>query len=295
MRDLAIRFRYSGVKPAPDDTLSAAALSFPSTPSFMRPRASATLCLCGLGIAASATIFAFLGTGLSLLTFHSLEAVRPEPQAAKITSDASATPIRGLANWSIVTSTQEGSRKALDQTGTRATPTGETKSDSGVSIQATTPRSEPASSGAMASGSTAPQTPTLQSDRQPIDMGTAAVAHSEMALPEPKGRGAETEATITAPLPAAEIKSLLLQGDAAFRRGDLTSARLLYRRAFETGEGRGALGIGATYDPTFLQRFRLWTQIADPNQARVWYLRAGELGAAEAKLRLDRLGAKTNR
>ena len=156
--------------------------------------------------------------------------------------------------------------------------------------------SQPASSGAVASASTVSQTSTLPPDRQAIDTGkTPATADSHTAPSLPKDRSAAAASTVVAPLPAPEINTLLLQGDAAFRRGDLASARLLYRRAFEAGEGRGALGIGASYDPFFLRRFHLWTQIADPDEARVWYLRAGELGTSEAKLRLDRLGTRPSR
>jgi TPR repeat protein len=89
-------------------------------------------------------------------------------------------------------------------------------------------------------------------------------------------------------LPPAEIATLLTRGDAAFRDGDLTSARLYYLRAFGAGDGRGALGIGASYDPWFLRRFHLWTQRADPTEAKAWYVRARDLGSTEAESRLDR-------
>jgi hypothetical protein len=91
------------------------------------------------------------------------------------------------------------------------------------------------------------------------------------------------------------MTALLTQGDDAFREGDLTSARLYYLRAFAVGDGRGALGIGASYDPLFLRRFHLWTERADRNEARVWYLRARSLGASEAEGRLAKLKAKSPR
>jgi Flp pilus assembly protein TadD len=92
-----------------------------------------------------------------------------------------------------------------------------------------------------------------------------------------------------------EINVLLAQGDEAFRRGDLASARLLYRRAYEANDGRGALGIGASYDPLFLRRYHVWTQFADPEEARIWYMRARDLGTQEARTRLKHLDAKTTR
>jgi hypothetical protein len=93
-------------------------------------------------------------------------------------------------------------------------------------------------------------------------------------------------------LSPAEIAALLAAGDTAFRRGDLAAARISYRRVYEAGEGRGALGIGASYDPLFLQHFHLTRAHPDPAEARAWYQRAKALGAAEATGRLDRLAAK---
>jgi hypothetical protein len=55
------------------------------------------------------------------------------------------------------------------------------------------------------------------------------------------------------------------------------------------------MGIGASYDPLFLRRFHMWTQRADPDAARSWYLRARDLGTAAATSRLDRLNAESNR
>ena len=293
MRDLTIRSRYSG--PNSDPAGSAArALALPLNPNSMRSRASAILCLCGLGIAASAIIFAFLGTGLSLL-IDSREAAGPERSPAMTASDASRTSIRGFSESPAVTPIQDKSPKPPAQTEARATMTGETPATSATPRQITSSISQPANSGAD-SGSTVSQTSTLPPDRQAIDTGkTPATADSHTAPSLPKDRSAAAASTVVAPLAAPEINTLLLQGDAAFRRGDLASARLLYRRAFEAGEGRGALGIGASYDPFFLRRFHLWTQISDPDEARVWYLRAGELGTSEAKLRLDRLGTRPSR
>ena len=292
MRDLTIRSRYSGPNSDPGGSV-APALSLPWNPNSMRSRASAILCLCGLGIAAFAIIFAFLGTGLSLLIDHSREAAGPERSPAMMASDVSRTSIPGFSESPAVTPIQDKSPKPPAQTEARATLTGETTASSATPRQITAPVPQPASSEAVASSSTVSQTSTPPPDRPAIDTGkTPAIANSHTAPALPIHRSAAAASTVVAPLPAPEINTLLLQGDAAFRRGDLASARLLYRRAFEAGEGRGALGIGASYDPFFLRRFHLWTQIADPDEARVWYLRAGELGTSEAKLRLDRLGTK---
>lgn len=299
MPDLAIRSRDSDLKSAPDDSSSTAALFVPSRPSSMRSRASAILCLCGLGVAACATVFAFLGTGLSLLVTHSLEAARPEPLPAIIASDASPSSGRGPADKSFATSMQESSQTSPDRTQSRPTPTRETTAYSAIPGQHTTSPPEQTSVAAVPPRPTqsVPSAPAPPApEHRPTDADAASVAaRSETALSMPKGRDAAAQSVVVAPLPAPEIKALLLRGDAAFRRGDITSARLLYLRAYEAGEGRGALGLGASYDPVFLNRFRLWTQLADPDAARAWYSRARELGASEAKLRLERLAAKPHR
>jgi len=96
-------------------------------------------------------------------------------------------------------------------------------------------------------------------------------------------------------LAAAEIGALLAHGNAAFRKGDIAAARLLFQRAADAGEGRGALGMGATYDPAFLRLSPLRILYGDPAEARAWYLHALVLGAAVAERRLINLQARAAR
>ena len=82
--------------------------------------------------------------------------------------------------------------------------------------------------------------------------------------------------------------------------GDITSARLFYERAAEAGSGRGALQLGATFDPVILGYVRARSGFADPVQALSLYRRARDLGIAEAEQRIKRieapsLGAQVNR
>jgi hypothetical protein len=89
--------------------------------------------------------------------------------------------------------------------------------------------------------------------------------------------GAAGAASLTPPhshLSAAEISELLTQGDARLQIGDVTSARLFYERAADAGDGRGAMRLGATFDPTFLQRAGLRNMRGDPAEAQFWYSRA---------------------
>jgi hypothetical protein len=121
------------------------------------------------------------------------------------------------------------------------------------------------------------------------------LAHAETNSPTSGVVAPSAEPAVNSALTIAEIKAVLARGDDAFRKGDLTSARLYYLRAFAVGDGRGALGIGASYDRFFLRRFHLWTERADPAEARLWYLRAHNLGTPEAETRLSKLDAESAR
>src|SRR5207253_7113226 len=90
-------------------------------------------------------------------------------------------------------------------------------------------------------------------------------------------------------LPSTDTGTLLAQGDQFLSHSDITSARLLYERAAEAGDGRGALRMGMTFDPVFLARWRLRGVRGDRVQAISWYRRASALGNAEAELMQNRL------
>jgi hypothetical protein len=82
-------------------------------------------------------------------------------------------------------------------------------------------------------------------------------------------------------LSAAEIGELLARGDAFFRMGDLTSARLFYERAADAGNGQGAMRMGATFDPAFLGETGSRSVQGDPVKARAWYRKALDLSIVE--------------
>ena len=108
----------------------------------------------------------------------------------------------------------------------------------------------------------------------------------------PKARAA-TPPTVELPLPTrpsvGEAAALVARGDALVARGDalvsardFASARLYYERAAELGDGRGALRMGATFDPAFLARVGIQGTRGDEGEALSWYRRARDLGDAEA-------------
>src|SRR5262249_22092379 len=94
-------------------------------------------------------------------------------------------------------------------------------------------------------------------------------------------------------LPSVDTVALVAQGDQFLSKSDVASARLLYQRAAEAGDGRGALRMGMKFDFVFLARWRLRAVRADRSQAISWYRRAGALGNSDAELMQNSLSRGT--
>jgi hypothetical protein len=86
-----------------------------------------------------------------------------------------------------------------------------------------------------------------------------------------------------------EIATLVKRGKDDLNNGDLSSARLLLRRAAEAGNADAALALGASYDPLYLRRVGAIGAAPDPAQARKWYQTAADLGSATASQQLAKL------
>ena len=118
----------------------------------------------------------------------------------------------------------------------------------------------------------------------------AAPEPSPAALPiSPAGK------THPAP-PAAEafpvnksVEDLFAQGERYLAQGMVGAARLFFRQAADAGSALAAMRLAATYDPVELSSLKVQGIVPDPVEARKWYERARELGAAEAEARLARL------
>ena len=299
MHDLEIRSGSAELNSAPE-LFAPVALSSSSKSRAESLGIGAILCLCGLGIAAVVTIFAFFGTGLLLLLQRPGEIARSAPPVVVVAKDQPAVSMPATTE---PISLPARASKTGAQAAAPIAPLTQTLSAASRGTTLPAPPAPAAAADAMAAGSAANHAlaPSLSPQQYRSDetviASAAPVARAEAALSAQSEStvGSKTELAPIAPLPAAQIKALLAQGDDAFRRGDLASARLLYRRAYEAGDGRGALGIGASYDPLFLRQFRLWTQAAVPDEARAWYLRARDLGAPQVEARLKRLNSKSNR
>ena len=93
-------------------------------------------------------------------------------------------------------------------------------------------------------------------------------------------------------LDPAEIASSLKRADALIGSGDIAAARLVLRRAAEAGDGRAAMMLAGTYDPTVLEKLGVHGVVPDVAMARNWYEKARQFGAPEATSQLGRLASR---
>ena len=84
----------------------------------------------------------------------------------------------------------------------------------------------------------------------------------------------------------SRVEDLIGHGQKMIDVGYFAGARAYFRRAAEAGSGEAALMLGATYDQDYIDKIGAHGIKADPNEARIWYERAKQLGVegAEAKL-----------
>ncbi|HEY4404531.1 MAG TPA: hypothetical protein VGN55_07735 [Xanthobacteraceae bacterium] len=147
-------------------------------------------------------------------------------------------------------------------------------------------------------------TPSARSTAQAQSAASASSAASAAAAPSAAPSRAESNAALpSAPAPeqaapAAQavreldpvsIKLLMQQGEQFVASGDLVAARLVYRRAAESGNAAAALALGATFDPVVLARIGVRGMGADVEKARSWYEKAKEFGSPDAPRRLEML------
>jgi hypothetical protein len=112
-------------------------------------------------------------------------------------------------------------------------------------------------------------------------LGEAAVLRPE---PQPQGRDKfDSE---------ARLDAYLERGQKLIDEGDLTAARAFFRRAAESGDPRGALALGATYDANYFAELGIRNARPDTEAAGLWYRKAMDLGSKDAMDRIERLGEK---
>ena len=112
---------------------------------------------------------------------------------------------------------------------------------------------------------------------------TAASAASEAHSP------AEATNFVSRRIERSELDAMLARADGFIKSGDLSSARLLLRRAAEAGDVRAAFTLAGTFDPNVLKALGVPDGAPDLPQARLWYERAAQLGSPDAQRRLQQL------
>jgi hypothetical protein len=122
---------------------------------------------------------------------------------------------------------------------------------------------------------------------------TAVIERSPLPPPAPyASRAAAGLPRARATRSAGDSVQAVKRGEAALPDGDLGVARFRFQQAADAGDGAAALRMGETFDPAFWAHNR---RRSDARAARHWYLRALDLGAAEAARRLARLDSAANR
>jgi hypothetical protein len=129
------------------------------------------------------------------------------------------------------------------------------------------------------------------STRPPVDLETALAARARRASAREPAAAMQRAAPdfVTRQFDRDEIASMLRRADDFIKAGDLSSARLLLRRAAEAGSEQAALTLAGTFDPNVLAARGIQDGPADIALARLWYERAAQLGSSEAPQRLRRL------
>ena len=113
---------------------------------------------------------------------------------------------------------------------------------------------------------------------------------SQMASAEVGTPPAKLGGIVKPPLGADELDALLSRSSGFLKNGDFAAARILLRRAVESGSADAALMLGKTFDPLYLNELGAMGIQPDVAQARQWYQKAVELGSEAAAQRLANLG-----
>ena len=179
-----------------------------------------------------------------------------------------------------------------------------------ASTETASPATEPAAAPASTETTppfAAPATTPTSTEAAPLPTGPIAAANSaettllpteaatapaETAPPSLSAGPTAKRAETARPLPVEQIAMLLARGDAFMQARDIASARLLYERAADAGNGRAALRVGESFDPAFLGRIGVYRNTGDRRLALSWYRRARDLGDTEAAQLLERLESR---
>lgn len=90
----------------------------------------------------------------------------------------------------------------------------------------------------------------------------------------------------------AQAKRMFSRGEQVLAQGNIVIGREYLKRAAALGFALAALRLAETYDPLEFQYLKVFGLKHDRAEAKTWYERAIELGAAGAEAKLRRLGTR---
>jgi hypothetical protein len=144
----------------------------------------------------------------------------------------------------------------------------------------------------------APAAPVIDAAnvRPPVDLETALTERARRASnrePAAATSRATTPDFVTRQIDHDELAAMLRRAGDFIKSGDLSSARLLLRRAAEAGSEEAALTLAGTFDPNVLAARGFQDGAADIALARLWYERAAQFGSSEAPRMLRQLATNS--
>jgi len=136
--------------------------------------------------------------------------------------------------------------------------------------------------------------PAVQPPAQPAPPEQTPVQASPAPQPAqpPQAQAPQQAAVETRRIDRNELDLLVKRGEELLTTGDISSARLLLRRAAEAQDARAALALAASYDPIELKRLGVYGSTPDVVAARDWYEKARQFGSREAPRRLELLASQ---
>jgi hypothetical protein len=127
----------------------------------------------------------------------------------------------------------------------------------------------------------------------PADLNDKTIFTAAPAQDLPAERDVFNAPPRPSPAQSEQLFSIVRKGDEQMAMGNVSAARLLYRHAADNGLAAAALALAASYDEEELRKRRVKGGVQpDSKQAQFWYEKARELGSAEARERLLKLGAR---
>lgn len=124
--------------------------------------------------------------------------------------------------------------------------------------------------------------------REPAPAPEVKVASAEPAAGDQSG-GAKLPAAAIEPIDPGEAAILMQKGRDFLNSGDISAARVAFRRLADAGIADAALALATTYDPEYLAAHNFFGVQGNRATARALYQRAKELGSAEADEYLARM------